>query len=96
MYRQMATVDELANIKRDIGAIFGLSVYGLGNKSQMMKLGDIVDIKKGNYAASDVQEKGKIPFYSASKHNPVGYHEKATINTVENIVLLITNGRKIS
>jgi restriction endonuclease S subunit len=47
VYRQMATVEELANIKRDIKGIFGLSVYGLGNKCQMMKLGDIVEIKFG-------------------------------------------------
>jgi type I restriction-modification system DNA methylase subunit len=63
VYRQMATVEELANIKRDIGAIFGLSVYGLGNKCQMMKLGDVVDINpndKHNYEYINYIDIGSI------------------------------------
>jgi hypothetical protein len=52
VFRQMATLDELTNIKADIKAIFSLSVYGLRQQSRMMKLGDVVDINpndKYNY-----------------------------------------------
>ena len=76
-YRQMATVEELANIKRDIGAIFGLSVYGLGNKCQMMKLGDIITYvpKKFKLKAGDSKETGKYRFYSSSQDKIMYYDE---------------------
>jgi type I restriction-modification system DNA methylase subunit/restriction endonuclease S subunit len=67
VYRQMATLDELANIKTDIKAIFSLSVYGLRQQSRMMKLGDVVDFK--NYKPVKIEQAsniGKYPFYNCS------------------------------
>lgn len=94
VYRQMATVDELANIKRDIGAIFGLSVYGLGNKCQMMKLGDIVDIKKGTFNSKDMDNNGDVPFYTGSFNSPVGIHSNYTIDYPEYIIFIKDGGNK--
>jgi type I restriction-modification system DNA methylase subunit len=53
VYRQMASLDEIENIKRDIKAVFSLSVYGLGGQSRMMKLGDVVEIKSGKRLPKD-------------------------------------------
>ena len=47
VYRQMESLEELEKIKKDIKAVFTLSVYGLGDKCKIMKLGEIVDFNIG-------------------------------------------------
>ena len=47
VYRQMKSLEELGKIKKDIKAVFTLSVYGLGDQCKMMKLGEIVDFNIG-------------------------------------------------
>jgi len=79
VYRQMATVEELANIKRDIGAIFGLSVYGLGDKCQMMKLGDIVKIKRGKSLPRNNIITGEYPVIGGGVQYS-GYHNEFNYN----------------
>jgi restriction endonuclease S subunit len=96
VYRQMATVEELANIKRDIGAIFGLSVYGLGDKCQMMKLGDVVKIESGNgkFKLSDLCDDGIYDYYSASKNNPTGKINNYCFDGNEYMLFVKSGGNK--
>jgi type I restriction enzyme S subunit len=75
----MATVEELANIKRDIGAIFGLSVYGLGDKCQMMKMGDIVKIKRGKSLPRNNIITGEYPVIGGGVQYS-GYHNEFNYN----------------
>ena len=57
----------------------------------MIKLGDICEIKSGKFNSCDMDNKGDIPFYSCVANNPVGYHSEYSFN-YEKYILFIGSG----
>jgi type I restriction enzyme S subunit len=65
----MESLEELEKIKKDIKAVFTLSVYGLRDKCKMMKLGEIIKYlpKKLKLKASNGKIEGRYKFYCSSQ-----------------------------
>jgi type I restriction-modification system DNA methylase subunit/restriction endonuclease S subunit len=91
VYRQMESLEELEKIKKDIKAVFTLSVYGLRDKCKMMKLEELATIESGNFASRDCNNSGNIPFYSGKPDNPVGTFDQYTFN-YDKYILMIKGG----
>jgi type I restriction-modification system DNA methylase subunit len=85
---QMATEQEMENIKRDIKGIFSLSVYGLGSQCQMMKLGDICEVKCGKSIPKVNLQNDGYPYFGAN--GIIGYTDSYLFNG--NYILVARNG----
>jgi type I restriction-modification system DNA methylase subunit/restriction endonuclease S subunit len=59
---------------------------------EYMKIDTICDIKSGKYNSNDMDNIGKIPFYSCSANNPVGFHSKYSFDYDEYILLIAGGG----
>ena len=85
---------ELSNIPKkknlQIKSIFNSYQSVCENK----KLGDIVEIKKGNFNSGDMNNNGTIPFYTTSVNSPVGTHDNYTLDELEYIIFAKDGGNK--
>ena len=85
---------ELDNIKK-YNNIMVRSIFNkYRNNCETKKLGDICDIQKGNFNSGDMNNKGDIPFYTASVNSPVGTHDKHTLDYPEYIIFAKDGGNK--
>jgi type I restriction-modification system DNA methylase subunit/restriction endonuclease S subunit len=64
------------------------------NNKMYVKLGDLVDLKVGNFNSKDMSNSGNVPFYTASANSPVGFHNEHTLDLPEYIIFMKDGGNK--
>ena len=92
IYRKMELDALHIKMDKDKKAVFNLYVNGL--KCKNYKLGDVVEIEKGTFNTSDIDNSGKYPYYNSGFNNPCGTHSKYSYDYKEYILLIKDGGDK--
>jgi type I restriction-modification system DNA methylase subunit len=92
IYRKMELDALHTKMEKDKKAVFNIRVGGLDCKEY--KLGDIVEIKKGTFNTSDIDNTGKYPYYNSGINNPCSSHSEYSYDYNEYILFIKDGGDK--
>ncbi|AYV82944.1 MAG: restriction endonuclease [Hyperionvirus sp.] len=92
IYRKLEAEKLYDAYEKDKQATFRWMLNGM--KCEIKKLGDIIDIKKGNLNTKDIDNNGPYPYYISGLKNPAGTHSEYSIDATEYILFVKDGGDK--
>ena len=85
-------VDRKKGIKRQMKYYMDTQIKKYNEEEYWKKLGDICEIKNGNYNSNEMDNIGNIPFYSCISNNPAGVCSKYNMDYNDYLLLVSSGG----